>query len=115
MRSRARWLAGLRRVVVYGGVCVVGAGCVSASGLPGTPGVARPPAMRGTFGAVVPDAPGEARRRTGLHRKRVADKQEPGTLVAADGTRCVVGSARLAKREVGDRVWCVWRAPSDAA
>jgi hypothetical protein len=104
----------VRRAAV-GGVCVAVAACASVAAGPPRPdpipGVVQRPAPQRDLGPVVPDTTHGARTRTGLHRKRVVDKEAPNTLVAGDRSRCVVDPGRFEKREVGDRVWCVWRAP----
>jgi hypothetical protein len=41
--------------------------------------------------------------------KVVAGKEEPVTLVALDGTRCIVPLGRFERTRPGDRVWCDWR------
>ena len=41
--------------------------------------------------------------------KRVAAKEGDGTLVAADGTRCVVPPATFDATRVGDDRACAWR------
>lgn len=43
--------------------------------------------------------------------KRVAGKQPPTTLIAQDGTRCVVTEERYRETNVGDEAWCVWQLP----
>ncbi len=44
-----------------------------------------------------------------LSDKTVNSKVEPRTLVATDGTRCVVTDARFRDTMVGEKVWCVWQ------
>ena len=46
---------------------------------------------------------------TGLARKAVHGKQDPVTLVAADGTRCPVTEKRYRETAIGEVVWCQWR------
>ena len=41
--------------------------------------------------------------------KTVQAKEEPITLVAVDGTRCQVSTAKFQETKIGDRVWCGWR------
>lgn len=41
--------------------------------------------------------------------KTVSAKEEPATLIAVDGTICVVTPGRFNKVKTGDRVWCSWR------
>ena len=42
-------------------------------------------------------------------RKRVAEKEEPATLVATDKTRCAVTADRFKDTHVGDDAICDWR------
>jgi hypothetical protein len=46
----------------------------------------------------------------GPQRKTVAAKEAPTTLVAVDGTVCIVPAAKFESTEVDDRVWCAWTA-----
>ncbi len=41
--------------------------------------------------------------------KTVSAKEEPATLIAADGTVCLVTASRFNRVKTGDRVWCNWR------
>lgn len=43
-----------------------------------------------------------------LDRKAVYTKEEPVSLIAADGSRCLVREDQYADIRVGDRIWCVW-------
>jgi hypothetical protein len=45
-----------------------------------------------------------------LDRKAVITKEAPTSLIAADGSRCLVGQDKYAHTDIGDRVWCVWSA-----
>jgi hypothetical protein len=45
----------------------------------------------------------------GPQRKTVAAKEAPGTLVAVDGTICIVPAAKFESTQVDDKVWCAWR------
>ena len=45
-----------------------------------------------------------------LDRKAVVTKEAPTSLIAADGSRCLVGEDKYAHTDLGDRVWCVWSA-----
>jgi hypothetical protein len=45
----------------------------------------------------------------GPQRKTVVDKEPPGTLIAVDGTICIVPANKFESTEVDDRVWCEWR------
>lgn len=49
----------------------------------------------------------------GWGTKTVSAKEEPATLVAPDGTLCIVTQPRYQKAKLGDRVWCLWRARGD--
>ena len=42
-------------------------------------------------------------------RKKVAEKEEPATLIANDKTRCTVTADRFKDTHVGDDVICDWR------
>ena len=42
-------------------------------------------------------------------RKRVAEKEEPATLIAIDKTRCTVTADRFKDIHVGDDAICDWR------
>src|SRR5580765_1380719 len=42
-------------------------------------------------------------------RKRVAEKEEPATLIASDKTRCAVTANRFKDTHVGDDAICDWR------
>ncbi len=43
-----------------------------------------------------------------MTQKAVSAKQDPRTLIATDGSRCVVTDARYRDTNPGDKVWCVW-------
>ena len=45
-----------------------------------------------------------------LDRKAVVTKEAPTSLIAADGSRCLVGEDKYTHTDIGDRVWCVWSA-----
>jgi hypothetical protein len=40
----------------------------------------------------------------------VASKENPTSLIADDGSRCLVTSGKYASTDLGDRVWCMWNA-----
>lgn len=42
-------------------------------------------------------------------RKRVAEKEEPATLIANDRTRCTVTADRFKDTHIGDDAICDWR------
>ncbi len=44
-----------------------------------------------------------------LQHKKVAQKEEPNILIAADQTRCEVDRTKFESVKQGDAVWCVWR------
>jgi hypothetical protein len=50
----------------------------------------------------------DRQRDPALDRKAVLTKEEPTSLIAADGSRCLVGEDKYTHTEIGDRVWCVW-------
>lgn len=52
---------------------------------------------------------GRAPRDVRMDAKRVAGKEPPTTLIAEDGTKCVVTENRYRETNVGDEAWCVWR------
>jgi hypothetical protein len=52
---------------------------------------------------------GRAPRDVRLDAKPVAGKEPPTTLIAEDGTKCVVTEDRYRETKVGDEAWCVWR------
>ena len=41
-------------------------------------------------------------------RRAVVMKEAPVSLIASDGSRCLVGEKKFTNTEIGDRVWCVW-------
>jgi hypothetical protein len=43
-----------------------------------------------------------------VDRKAVVLKEVPTSLIASDGSRCLVGEKKFTNTEVGDRVWCMW-------
>lgn len=45
----------------------------------------------------------------GPGNKVVTGKEEPATLVAVDGTLCLVPADKFDRTKSGDRVWCNWR------
>ena len=44
-----------------------------------------------------------------MDAKRVAGKEPPTSLIAEDGTKCVVTEDRYRETKVGEEAWCVWR------
>jgi hypothetical protein len=58
-------------------------------------------------GATTGRGPTDAR----VDAKRVTGKEPPTTLIAQDGTRCVVTEGRYRETEIGSEVWCAWTAP----
>ena len=55
---------------------------------------------------------GGLRRDVGFTRKVVAGKEDPSTLLAQDGTRCLVTTERFAQVKQGEQIWCDWREPT---
>ena len=53
----------------------------------------------------------DLRRDVEFTRKAVVGKEEPGTLLARDGSRCLVTKERFDQVRQGDEVWCDWRTP----
>ncbi|HEY9516908.1 MAG TPA: hypothetical protein VIQ74_14615 [Gemmatimonadaceae bacterium] len=45
-----------------------------------------------------------------LDRKAVVMKEAPTSLIASDGSRCLVGEKKFTHTDIGDRVWCMWSA-----
>jgi hypothetical protein len=69
------------------------------------PGKARDPReMPGTTGNRAPARPEPA-----VASKRVSSKEAPATLVAEDGSRCIVTEGQYRDTRVGDTAWCAWR------
>jgi hypothetical protein len=54
--------------------------------------------------------PGRKHHDPAPDRKAVVLKEDPTSLIASDGSRCLVGEKKFAHTEIGDRVWCVWSA-----
>ena len=50
-----------------------------------------------------------ARTTATASRKRVAEKEEPATLIANDKTRCTVTANRFKDTHIGDDAICDWR------
>jgi hypothetical protein len=50
----------------------------------------------------------EEQRNPAPDRRPVVMKEAPVSLIASDGSRCLVGEKKFANTEIGDRVWCVW-------
>lgn len=63
-----------------------------------------PPRVAVTGSAAQDGAPGIS-----LSRKTVSAKEEPGTLIAADRTRCVVPAERFREVALGEKVTCGWQ------
>lgn len=53
--------------------------------------------------------PATATSKPNATRKRVAAKEEPATLIAADRSECTVTAERFRNTKVGDAVICDWR------
>jgi hypothetical protein len=47
--------------------------------------------------------------RAGFWRKPVAGHEAPTTLVALDGSRCMVTAKRFEETAPGEKVWCNWQ------
>ena len=45
----------------------------------------------------------------GVSAKRVSGKEPPTTLIAVDGTRCIVSEERYRATRIGENALCVWR------
>ena len=66
----------------------------------------RPPLGGRGGGGVTPS--GSASGGT-VGQKTVTAKHDPSTLVAFDGTKCVVTESRYRETVVGEKAWCVWQ------
>lgn len=49
-----------------------------------------------------------ARSIEGYGLKSVHGKEDPGTLIARDGTTCTVGKEKYESAQIGKSVWCTW-------
>jgi hypothetical protein len=69
------------------------------------------PGSEKVFGNDVPRTRGDSETspNLGLLRKRVSEKQEPATLLSADGFRCTANQSRFNDVKIGDFVWCAWK------
>ncbi len=45
----------------------------------------------------------------GLLRKVVTAKEDPATLIAADGYRCMTTADRFRDVKIGESIWCAWK------
>lgn len=55
--------------------------------------------------------PGQRRgggQTVGLTDKPVSAKEAPNSLLAADGTRCLVSEQKFREAAEGRKVWCFW-------
>ena len=102
-------MPGIRSCFVACGVSLVVAACAHGPQAPGTgdprggtPGASPLPTPAGQ--------PATAKSTANMTLKRVAGKEEPATLIAADRSECTVTSERLRKTSVGDNELCDWRA-----
>lgn len=57
---------------------------------------------------MLPGRAGRGGAVTGLADKPVASKEPPTSLIAVDGTRCLVTEEKYRNTTVGQRVWCYW-------
>jgi len=75
------------------------------------PRLERPPfgghGGHGGGGGVTPSGSSDG---ASVSEKVVPAKQEPSTLIAFDGTRCVVTANRFRETVIGEKVWCAWAA-----
>lgn len=67
-----------------------------------------------SIGDVHPPTAGRAPRTAGpatpvVAQKKVSSKQEPATLIAFDGSRCVVNAPKFRETAIGESVWCAWK------
>lgn len=63
--------------------------------------------------ATLPGQRGQRGKTVGLTDKPVSAKEAPNSLIAADGTRCLVSAQKFRDTAEGTKVWCFWTA--DAA
>ncbi len=52
----------------------------------------------------------ERHRDPAMDRKVVVSKEKPISLIAADGSRCLVTEGKYSGTALGDHVWCMWSA-----
>ena len=64
------------------------------------------PTLGGRGGGATPS--GGAVSAGSLTEKTVTAKQEPATIIAFDGSVCVVTEGRFRETVIGEKVWCVW-------
>lgn len=72
-------------------------------------GMQKAPPLGGRGGGGATPSGGAASEAT-VSQKTVTAKHEPSTLVAFDGSRCVVTQTRFRETVIGEKVWCVWSA-----
>lgn len=72
-------------------------------------GMQKPPPLGGRGGGGA-TAGGESVSDASVSQKTVTAKHAPATLVAFDGSRCVVTETRFRETVIGEKVWCVWGA-----
>lgn len=58
--------------------------------------------------AVLPGRRGGGGQTVGLTEKPVVAKEPPTSLIAADGTRCLVSEQKYRDTALGSPVWCFW-------
>lgn len=71
-------------------------------------GMERPPLGGRGGGGATPDGSTSVEDAR-FAQKTVTSKSEPATLVAYDGTRCVVTAQKFRETVTGEKVWCVWQ------
>jgi hypothetical protein len=72
-------------------------------------GIERPPlGGRGGTGVTPAGSAGSDLRDPALSQKTVTSKEPPTTLVAFDGSTCLVTEKRFREFVVGEKAWCVW-------
>lgn len=60
--------------------------------------------------ATLPGQRGVGGKTVGLTEKPVSAKEAPNSLLAADGTRCLVSEQKFRDTAEGSKVWCFWTA-----
>ena len=95
-------LDGVRRMAcgVYVTWAAVACTQPQSLGIPGRDGGPRP---------TEPSQDGMTPRNFRMDSKRVGAKAPPTTLIAEDGTKCVVSEKKFRDTNVGDEAWCEWR------
>ena len=101
----------IRSRVARCGFALTVAACTHGAQRPAGPGAVRGSGAPGAAALPTPvGQPASASSTPNASLKRVARKEEPATLFAADRSSCTVTANRFRKTDVGDTVLCDWRA-----